>query len=165
MRIRLATFILTALTGIALSGLAAPMASASTTPSSSTGSQIAIPMTAVPHKARPGTVSPKISIPGSCGTAFLYPSAASGHVHYDFGFKNISTIPVWVTAHVSAQNIDNTLVDNNSWSGPYVSRTWEKQGNLYTGYGENLVTGYIYIVGVFYDCVSSPNLAQWIYIY
>lgn len=122
-------------------------------------------MVAVPHAAKPGMATPNIVIPGDCGTAFLYPSNANSHVHYDFGFNNLSIHPIYVNGHVGAQNIDNGEADANSFSGPSFSSTWEKQGNLWTGTGENIVTAYIHATGVLYDCESSPGLTQDVYVF
>jgi hypothetical protein len=66
-------------------------------------------------------VTPNVSIPGNCGTAFLDPSAAAGHIHCDFGFDYLENWPAWVTANVDAINIDYGLVDHNYWSSAYFS--------------------------------------------
>jgi hypothetical protein len=118
----------------------------------------------VPH-ASSGVVTPQVVVPGDCGTAFLYPSRAGTHVHYDFGFKNLSIHPICVSGQVHASNVDNGEVDGDTYSGPSFSTSWEKQGNLYTGVGETLVTAHIYATGWWYDCESTPALFQWIYNY
>lgn len=146
-------------------GAAAPAAYADASPTGSAVSGVEIPMIAVPHPAKAGEASPNIVIKASCGTAFLYPSNGRDHVHYDFGFEHLSIHPLWVRGHVGAQNLDNGEVAVNSYNGPSFSSTWEKQGNLYTYTGENLVTAYIYATGILYDCASSPGLAQGVYVY
>jgi hypothetical protein len=127
---------------------------------------IAIPMVAVPHaNSSSGGVHSDVVIPGDCGTAFLYPSNGHDHVHYDFGFEYLNNATFWVNAHVGTTNEDSGRADANSFGGAYVGSSWEKQGNLYTGTGENLVTAYIQAIGPLYDCVSSPALTEDIYVY
>ena len=132
---------------VPLGGRADATRSASGT-SGSTGAPIEIPMTAVPHKSTTGGVHPNIVIPGNCGTAFLYPSNGHDHVHYDFGYKNLNNVPFWVTAHIGAQNVDNGRAAANSFNGASFGSTWEKQGNLYTGTGENVISAVITAYGL-----------------
>ncbi|WP_205787481.1 hypothetical protein [Specibacter cremeus] len=139
--------------------------SSSTSSPPTTDAPIAIPMVAVPHASTTTGAKPNIVIPGSCGTAFLYPSNGGNHVHYDFGFEYLNNGPFYVNAHVGATNEDNGEAAVNSFSEASFSSSWEKQGNLYTGTGENEVSAYIYVFGFLYDCVSSPNLHQAVYVY
>jgi hypothetical protein len=137
----------------------------SATTSTGIGSPIKVPMVAVAHKSTTGGIQPNIVIPGNCGTAFLYPSNGGGHVHYDFGYEYLNNATVWVTAHVGAQNVDNGRAAANSFNGASFGRTWEKQGNLYTGTGENVISASITAYGPLYDCVSSPGLTEDVYVY
>lgn len=139
-------------------------ASASPTTEPSSGDVIAIPMVVVPHETN-SSAQPDIVIPGNCGTAFLYPSNGGDHVHYDFGFTKLNIIHYAVASHVGASNLDNGEAAVKSYSGASVSSSYEKQGNLYTGIGDNLVTAYIHAYGLTEDCVSSPNLHQDVYVY
>jgi hypothetical protein len=121
-------------------------------------------MSVVPHRTAPGSPTPNIVIVGNCGTAFLYPSNGHDHVHFDFGFKNLNISHYAVSGSIHALNVDNGDHASHSYSGASFSSTWEKQGNLYVR-GEILVSGVIHAYGYVHDCVSSPNLSQYIYVY
>lgn len=150
--------------GLLLAVSSAPCAVA--TPSSGPNEQaITIPLVAVPHGAKSGTAKPDIVIPGTCGVAFLYPSNGGSHVHYDFGYKDLNIVHYAVSAHIGASNLDNGEADAKSYSDASFGSTYEKQGNLYTGTGDNLVTAYIHAYGITTDCISSPNLHQDVYVY
>lgn len=139
---------------------------------SPTVTRIEIPMYAVPHTTT-GGVQPNLVINGSCGNAFLYVSRLPQYVaavHIDFGFYNLSSPAIWVTAHAGLQDISGgwgTAVASWNQAAPYAS-SWEKQTNLYSSHqvsGDYRITAYIHTTGVFFDCTSSPNLHTDLWLY
>ena len=123
-------------------------------------------MTAV-AKSKKG-VSPNTVITGNCGTAFLYASRVGyDEAHIDYGFDHLAHPAIYVNAHAGMINLDGAGTAHDSYSGPQAYRSsWERQKNLYPGHsGEYQVTAYIHSTGVIYDCVSSPNLITYVYLY
>lgn len=131
---------------------------------------VEIPMQVVPKQSSDGAVTPNVVIPGNCGTAFLYASrTGTGQAHVDFGFEYLTTPAVYVSGHVGMINLDNQGTAYQSWGGlTWGTRSWEKQTNLTASPqygGEYQVSGYIYVTGALYDCVSSPSLWQDVYLW
>ena len=155
-----------------MAGAISPAAAASA-PSphhgATTTARISVPMVAVAKPNARG-VTPNLVIPGDCGTAFLYLSRiTTGEAHVDYGFDNLSSRSIFVNANLGMINRDGpgTAYDNYARPQAY-SRSWERQVNLYSSSGDAgvyEVTASIHSTGVFYDCYSSPDFHEDVYLY
>lgn len=142
-----------------------PASATPTVDASSVGTRIEIPMQAVP---KPGRVSPDTRIPGNCGVAFLYASKVSrGEAHIDYGFDGLKHPSIFVHAHAGMVNLDGEGTAHDSYASPQAYRSrWERQRNLHPNHaGEYQVTAHIVSAGVLFDCVSSPKLITYVYLY
>lgn len=162
----------TALAALSMAGAISP-AAATSAPSphhgATTTTRISIPMVAVAKPNAQG-VTPNLVIPGDCGTAFLYLSRVdTGEAHVDYGFDNLANRSIFVNASLGMITLDGpgTAYDSYAWPQAY-SDSWERQVNLYSSSGDSgvyEVSAYIHSTGVLYDCYSSPDLHEDVYLY